>query len=98
MENKIPDINDLATKAALNIKVTKVESKRPDITNLATKAALNTKAIETKNKIADTTGFIAIFELNQLTQISFDAKRKEAAKSLTSKSQVDNALDKINKL
>ena len=44
IENKIPDIINLAKKAAMNTKVGEFESKIPDITNLATKAALNTKA------------------------------------------------------
>ena len=58
IENKIPDITNLATKAALNTKAADVESKIPDIINLTTKAALNTKAPKTENKIPDTPGFI----------------------------------------
>ena len=37
----MPDVNNLANKAALNTKAVDVESKVPDITNLATKPALN---------------------------------------------------------
>ena len=37
----MPDVTNLANKAALNTKAANVESKVPDITNLATKAALN---------------------------------------------------------
>ena len=58
IENKTPDITNLATKAALNTKAAKVESKIPQITNLPTKAALNTKATKIKNKTPYTTGFI----------------------------------------
>ena len=43
IENKIPEITNLATENNLNKKATEVESKIPDITNLATNAALNTK-------------------------------------------------------
>ena len=64
LEEKIPDISNLATKTALttvenkipninslttNILVSKVENKTPDISNLATKAALTI----VKNKIPD---------------------------------------------
>ena len=45
LENKIPDISNLATKTAL----TTVENKIPDVSNLATKTALNT----VENKIPD---------------------------------------------
>ena len=45
IENKIPDISNLATKTAL----TTVENKIPDINNLATKTALTT----VENKIPD---------------------------------------------
>ena len=46
IENKLSDIANLATKAALNTNASKMESKLPDITNLATKVALNTKSTE----------------------------------------------------
>ena len=46
LENKIPDISNLATKTAL----TTVENKIPDTSNLATKTALTT----VENKIPDT--------------------------------------------
>ena len=94
IENKIPSVtglvttaNNLATKEALNTKATDVKSKTPGITNLATKAALNTKTTDIENKTTDATSFIITPELNRLTKISFDAKIKEAAKSLASESQ-----------
>ena len=37
--------------------------------------------------------FFTITEFNRLTKISFDARMKKVAKSLPSKSQVNNALD-----
>ena len=92
-ENKIVDITNLTTKVALNAKGKEVESKIPDITNLAIKVALNTKATVIENKIPDTTGFITTPEFNRLTKISFDARMKEAAKTLASKSQIDNSFD-----
>ena len=46
IENMIPDITNLAAKAARSKRVAEVESKIPDVINLATKAALNTKATD----------------------------------------------------
>ena len=42
LENKIPDIRNLATKIAL----TTVENKMPDVSNLMKKTDCNTKVIE----------------------------------------------------
>ena len=50
LENKIPDISNLATKTAL----TTVENKIPDINNLATKTVLTT----VENKIPDVSSLI----------------------------------------
>ena len=50
LENKIPNISNLATKAAL----TTIENKIPNISNLATKAALNT----IENKIPDVSNLV----------------------------------------
>ena len=49
LENKIPDISNLARKTNYNIKIIELENKTPDISNLATKAALTT----VENKIPD---------------------------------------------
>ena len=78
--------------AAANAKVTEII-----ITSLSTNATFNTKTREIENKIPDTTGFIGITECNKLTKIGFDARIKEATKSLKSKSQVDTALDIADK-
>ena len=50
LENKIPDISNLATKTAL----TTVENKIPDISNLATKTALTI----VENKIPDVSSLV----------------------------------------
>ena len=47
LENKIPDINNLATKTAL----TTVENKIPDVSNLVKKTDYNTKVTEIENKL-----------------------------------------------
>ena len=46
IEDKIPDITNLATKTTLNAKINEVESEIPNITNLATKTTLT--AVENK--------------------------------------------------
>ena len=43
IENKIPDITNLATNASLNAKINEVKGEIPNITNLATNASLNVK-------------------------------------------------------
>ena len=49
IENKIPDINNLATKTAL----TTIENKIPETSNLAKKTDYNTKITDLENKIPD---------------------------------------------
>ena len=63
-----------------------------------TTAGLNAKATKIGSKKHDTASFITTQEFNRLTKISFDAKMKEAAKILASKSKVDHALDKKIKI
>ena len=50
---------------------------------------MNIKTIAVKDKIHDTTSFITAPELNSLPK-RFDQRTKESAKSLASKSHVDN--------
>ena len=49
---------------------------------VAARDALNTKDTEIESKIPDTTAFITPPEFNTLTKTSFDARMKEATKSL----------------
>ena len=66
IEDKIPDITNLATNTNLNAKIIEVKIKIPSITNLATTDALNAEINEVKNKIlnlnnvAATTAFTAV--------------------------------------
>ena len=56
IEEKIPDIANLASNTTLNGKVNKVKKEIPRITNLAiTTTALNAKINEVKNKIPNIT-------------------------------------------
>ena len=56
LENKIPDISNLATKTAL----TTVENKIPSVSNLATKTALTT----VENKIPDVSNLVKKTDYN----------------------------------
>ena len=47
LENKIPDISNLATKTAL----TTVENKIPSVSNLVKKTDYNTKVTESENEL-----------------------------------------------
>ena len=47
IEDKIPDITNLATNASLNVKINEVKGERPSITNLATTTVLT--VVENKN-------------------------------------------------
>ena len=49
IEDKIPDITNLATNASLNAKTNKVKGETPSITNLATTTALTAA----ENKISN---------------------------------------------
>ena len=49
LENKIPDISNLATKSAL----TAIENKIPSISNLVKKTDYNTKITDIENKLND---------------------------------------------
>ena len=50
IEDKIPDITNLATNTTLDAKINEVKGEMPSITNLATTAALNAKLKEMKLK------------------------------------------------
>ena len=66
IENKIPDITNLASNTTLNAKVNVVKNEVPSITNLATNASLNVKTNEVKGEIpgitnlATTAAFITV--------------------------------------
>ena len=50
IEDKKPDITNLATKTPLNAKINVVKCEIPNITNLATKTTLNIKKMKLKVK------------------------------------------------
>ena len=64
IEDKIPDITNVATNASLNAKINEVKSEIPNLTNLATTSALT--AVE--NKITSVTNLVKKTDYN--TEIS----------------------------
>ena len=51
VEDKIPDISNIATNASLNANINEVKGEIPSITNLATNASPNAKINEVKGEI-----------------------------------------------
>ena len=98
IEDKIPDITNLATKTTLNAKInevkgeplTAVENKIPNVSNLVKKTDYNTKVSEIENKITtdhDHNKYITK-EFDKLTSENLTARLKQA--NLASKSDVAN--------
>ena len=55
IEDKTPDITNLATKTTLNTNTNEVKGEIPSITNLATKTTLNAKINKVKGEIPNIT-------------------------------------------
>ena len=55
IEDKIPDITNLATKTTLNAKINEVKGEIPNTTNLAVYASFNAKINEVKGEIHNIT-------------------------------------------
>ena len=85
LENKIPNISNLATKAALN----KIENKIPDVTNLVKKSDYDTKIKDIGNKYINTT------EFTKLATGTFNARIVQA--SLVKKTDFDNKLSDLHR-
>ena len=101
IEDKIPDITNLATNTTLNAKMNKVKNEIPSITNLATTTALT--AFE--NKIHDHSKYITTPEFNKLTAENFTARLKQAnlatkgdISDFVKKTDFDDKLKNLNKM
>ena len=112
LENKIPDISNLATKTAL----TTVENKIPSVSNLVKKTDYNTKITDIENKLnnhnhdkyIDTSQFnklaadvfnARLAQANLITKIDFDAKLSNLNRKTTeNKTQTLLAKNELNKL
>ena len=88
-EGKIPNISNLATKAAL----TTVKNKIPNISNLATKTALTT--IENKVNNLDHDKYINTSEFNKLAADVFNARIAQA--NLVTKTDFNAKLSSLNR-
>ena len=93
IEDKIPDITNLATNTTLNAKINKVKGEIPSISNLATNASLNAKINEVKGEIpnitnlATTTAFTAVENkipnvTNLVKKTDYNTKRNEIANKI----------------
>ena len=74
LENKFPDISNLATKTALNY--TSAENKIPSVSNLVNKTNYNTKVTEIENNLNNRNHdkYIDISEFNKLDADAFSAR------------------------
>ena len=93
LENKIPDISNLATKIAL----TTVENKIPGVRNLVKKTDYNTKITEIENKLTNHNHdkYIYTSEFNKLATDVFNARITQA--NLIAKTDFDSRLSSFNR-
>ena len=93
VENKIPSINNLATKTAL----TTVEKKIPCISSLVKKADYNTKITDIENKLNNHNHdkYVATSEFNILVADVFNVRLARA--NLITKAGLDAKLSSLNR-
>ena len=93
LENKIPDISNLAIKTAL----TAVENKIPNVSNLVNKTDYNTKVteIETKLTYHNHDKYTDTQEFNKLTADVLNARIGQA--KLITKTKYDAKLSSLNR-
>ena len=93
IENKIPDISNLATKTAL----TAVENKISNVSNLVNKTDYNTKVTEIENKLTNHNHdkYIDTSEFNKLTADVSNATLAQA--NLITKTDFDAKLSSLNR-
>ena len=93
LENKIPDISNLATKTAL----TAVENKIPNVSNLVNKTDCNTKVTEIENKLTNHNHdkYIDTSEFNKLIANVSNARLAQA--NLITKTDFDANLSSLNR-
>ena len=93
LENKIPDISNLATKTAL----TAIENKIPSISILIKKKDYNTKVTETENELNNHNHdkYIDTSEFNKLAFDVFNARLAQS--NLITKTDFDANLSSLNR-
>ena len=92
IEGKLPDVANLATKAAL----TTVKNKIPDVSSLVKKTDYDTKVTEIENKLNNHNHdkYITTTEFNTLTVDIFNARLSQA--DLVTKTSFDNTVSSLN--
>ena len=104
IEDKIPDITNLATKTTLNAKINEVKGEIPSITNLATTAALNAKINEVKGKIPSITNLASTTALTAVENkipdhskyITISEINKLTARNFTARLKQANLTTKVD--
>ena len=93
LENKIPDVSNLATRAAL----TAVENKIPSVSNLVKKTDYDTKITELEEKVTDHNHdkYVTTPEFNTLAADVFNARLAQA--NLITKTDFDAKLSSLNR-
>ena len=93
LENKIPDISNLAAKTVL----TTAENKRPSVSNLVEKTGYNTKITDTENKSKNHNHgrYFDTPEFNKLATDLFNARLAQA--NLITKTDFDAKLLSLNR-
>ena len=93
LENEIPDIGNLPTKAAL----TAVENKIPSVSNLVNKTGYNTKITEIENKLTDHNHdqYIYTSDFNKLAADVFNVRLAQA--NLMLKTDFNAKLSSLNR-
>ena len=90
IEDKIPDITNLAINTALNFKINEFKNKIPSITNLAT----TTVPTALENRILDHSKYITTPEFNRLTEGNFAERLAQV--NLASKNDIANFVKKTD--
>ena len=92
LENKIPDISNLATKTALNT----IENKIPSVNNLVNKTNYNTKVTEIENTLNNHNHdkYIGTSEINKLAAV-FNSRIAQG--KLITKREFDSKLSNLNR-
>ena len=92
LENRIPDIGNLASKNVL----TTVENKIPSVSNLVKKTDYKTKITEIENKLNhNNEKYIDTQEFNKLTADVFNARIAQA--NSTTETEFDSKLSSLNR-
>ena len=77
----------------MTAKAAEIESKITDITNLANKVPPNIKTTTIENRIPDPTTLITTSEFHRLTEIRFDARRRQEVTNLQVKVKYTSLLN-----